>query len=305
MSTMKIRLHQTRQACRIHGGPLKMLTAAAGVRLSRIPIPTAMFRRKVFGMLYGGKYETLDEQELEKPLEQYRSLNELFTRGVPRKLRPVSDRADVFLSPVDGTVQDIGQLSDDTVLTVKGIPYTLSSLCPETDTEPFRDGSFAILFLSPRNCHRVFSPAQGCLQRLVHVPGHRLLVHPPFQTPEFPVFSLNERLIMQLDTIHGRCLVIMVAGWGVGNITHPFPLSRRISPRRVSVTPLQPPRNVERSEWIATFELGSTVILITERGRVERPLLERDQTLQFGQPLFKTSPAVCLTEVSDGGGHTR
>ncbi len=285
---MRVRLEQVRQARRIHGGTLNMLGAAIGVRLSRTPIPTAALRRKVFHMLYGGKYAALNEAELEKPLDQFRSINELFTRGVKSEFRPIPETDSQFLSPVDGTVQDIGRLQNDTVMTIKGIRYTLDSLCPETDTSTFRDGHFAILFLSPRDCHRVFAPASGELQQLVHVPGHRLLVHPPYQTPEFPVFSLNERLVMQLETKHGKCLLIMVAGWGVGHITHPFRVNPRFSPRRVTVTELNPVRKVDRAEWIATFELGSTVILITENARTSQALLERDQAVRFGQPLFDT-----------------
>lgn len=288
---MRVRLEQFRQARRIHGGTLNMMGAALGVKLSRLPIPTAALRRKVFRMLYGGKYEALDEAELEIPLEEFPSINALFTRGVRRELRPLPERADQFVSPVDSKVQDCGQLQNDTVMTIKGIRYTLDSLCPETNIDPYRDGQFAILFLSPRDCHRVYSPAEGVVEQLVHVPGHRLLVHPPYQRPEFPVFALNERLVIQLDTILGRCLMIMVAGWGVGHITHPAGLSHRFSPRRVSVTTLDPPRNVSRNEWIATFELGSTVILITEKGRTADPLFQRDQQIKIGQALYDALPA--------------
>ncbi len=285
---VKVRMEQMRQACRIHGGTLNMLGAAIGVRLSRIPIPTATLRRKVFQMLYGGKYNALEEAELEQPLEKFRSINELFTRGVRPELRPIPERVDQFLSPVDGTVQDIGRVQNDTVMTIKGIRYTLDSLCPETNTTPFHDGHFAILFLSPRDCHRVFTPAAGTLEQLVHVPGNRLLVHPPYQTQEFPVFSLNERLVMQLDTSLGKCLLILVAGWGVGHITHPFRVSPRFSPRRVSVTKLDPPRKMDRAEWIATFELGSTVILITEKDYTSQALCQRDQPVRLGEPILDT-----------------
>lgn len=286
---MNIRLEQFRQARRIHGGTLNMLGAAIGVRLSRTPIPTAALRRKVFSMIYGGKYGALDETELEKPLEEFRSLNELFTRGIKPELRPIPTQTNQLLSPVDGTVQDIGRIEKDTVMTIKGIRYTLDSLCPESETGLFNDGHFAILFLSPRDCHRVFTPADCTLEQMVHVPGHRLLVHPPYQTPEFPVFALNERLIMQLDSPFGKCLLIMVAGWGVGHITHPFQTGHRFSPRRVTVTKLDTPRAMKRAEWIATFELGSTVILITERDRTTLPLVGRDESIHFGEPLFDTN----------------
>jgi phosphatidylserine decarboxylase len=292
-------MEQMRQACQIHGGTFNMLGAAIGVRLSRVPIPTAALRRKVFQMIYGGKYGALNEAELEQPLEDFKSINELFTRGVRPELRPVPSRQDQFLSPVDGKVQDIGKIQDDTVMTIKGVRYTLDSLCPEIKTFPFRDGHFAILFLSPRDCHRVFTPAAGTLEKMVHVPGNRLLVHPPYQTPEFPVFSLNERLVMELDTSLGKCLLIMVAGWGVGHITHPFRVSPRFSPRRVSSTKLEPPRAMDRAEWIATFELGSTVILITEKDSAAQALCCPDQSVRFGEPLFDTTSCSVAAEEND------
>ncbi len=290
LGAWQIWLEQIRQARKIHGGFIGLFAASLAVWLSRVPVPTAMLRRKVFSMLYGTKYPALDESELEKPLEEFRSVNELFARGVRAECRPISADPDVLVSPVDGTVQDQGTLRNDTVLTIKGLRYTLDSLCPQIETQPFRDGRFAIIFLSPRDCHRVFSPAEGVLERLVHVPGHRLLVHPTHQVPEFPVFALNERLVMQMATPFGKCLVIMVAGWGVGHITHPFRISRRFSARNVSVTELDPPRGFDRGEWMATFELGSTVILITEKDRITTSFINADDPLRFGQPLFGRIP---------------
>ena len=286
--SMRIRLEQFRQARSIHGGLRGWLLASLVVRFSRLPIPWASVRRKVFGKLYGGKYPALNENELEKPLVDFRSINELFARGVRPELRPVCHDPNVIVSPVDGCVQDIGRLQDDTVLTVKGLNYVISSLCPEINIESFRDGHFAILFLSPRDCHRVFSPADGVLTRMTHVPGHRLLVHPSHQTADYPVFTLNERLIMELETSQGRLLVIMVAGWGVGNITHPFPVTLRISPRRVSVTELSPARSLQRGDWMATFELGSTAIVLTEKDRIHQTALSRDDVVRYGQALFHT-----------------
>ena len=63
------------------------------------------------------------------------------------------------------------------------------------------------------------APWMGGSKSVVHVPGSRLLVHPPFQRPEYPVYTLNERVIFRLSAEDGSCAVVMVAGWGVGNIT--------------------------------------------------------------------------------------
>ena len=283
---MKTRLEQMRQACRIHGGPVNMFGAAMGVRFSRMPIPRR-FRERVFTTMFGKKYDPLTTEELEKPLTEFRSINELFTRGMPSHLRPVAEEArEQFVSPCDCTVQEIGTVKDDTILTVKDIPYRLKSLAPESDVQPFHNGHYAILFLSPRDCHRIFSPQSGTLDAITHIPGYRLLVHPPFQKKEFPTFTLNERLVMELTTELGRCLLIMVAGWGVGHITHPFETGLKPHGRRTTRVELSPAKNIAAADWLATFELGSTAVLITEPSDKLHPICKDGDKLNYGESLF-------------------
>ncbi|MGD9634053.1 MAG: archaetidylserine decarboxylase [Pirellulales bacterium] len=283
---LKTRLEQMRQARRIHGGVMNVCTAALGVKLSRVPIPSRRLRERLFRAVYGRKYGSLAEDQLDRPLGEYRSLNELFTRGVRSELRPVAEAEDCYICPCDGTVQDLGRIHRDTLLTVKGIEYSLRSLLPKIDTQPFEDGSFAIFFLSPLDCHRVFAPQNATLHSVTRVPGHRLLVHPPFQRKEFPVFSLNERVILSLATPLGRCILVLVAGWGVGNITHPFALEMRQKRNRISVNELDEPRHLSRGEWLATFELGSTVIMLMEPTDALTACITRDETVMYGQRAY-------------------
>jgi len=105
------------------------------------------------------------------------------------------------------------------------------------------------------------------------------------------VFTLNERVIIRMTTHLGHCVLVLVAGWGVGNITHPFDVPLRFSRRRITRLELTPRRPVEAGEWIGTFELGSTVILITERHDTIVPAIVRDEQVVYGQPAF-TLPAV-------------
>lgn len=240
---MSIRLEQFRQARRIHGGLAGLSLAVLGVKLSRLPIPSRRLRQRLFRDLYARMYPPgLDEQEAERPLGDYRSFNDLFTRGVRSGRRPIPSNTTDLLSPCDGTVQDIGRVDGGRLLTVKGIEYSVGSLLADADVRPFEGGLFAIIFLSPIDCHRVFSPLDGRLEEVVHVPGARLLVHPPFQRPEYPVYTLNERMIFRLSADSGPCAVVMVAGWGVGNIT--VPLCQASDPDRGESSPTdgRPPR---------------------------------------------------------------
>ncbi len=283
---LRTKLEEWTQAWRIHGGLVRLCVAALGVRLARVPIPSRRLRTLIYRTVYGKKYSALDESEFERPLGDYPSLNALFTRGVRPECRPISAAADQFLCPCDGRVQEVGRFERDRLVTVKGVEYTLASLLPEVDGGRFEDGPFAILFLSPSDCHRVFAPQDAKVEEVIHVPGYRLLVHPPFQRKEYPVFALNERVIFRLATPLGRCVLVMVAGWGVGNITLRF--DRTFRPRLTGITrkAYAKPVALKRGEWVATFELGSTAILITEAGGRVSPCVGADEKVKYGQPLF-------------------
>jgi phosphatidylserine decarboxylase len=101
------------------------------------------------------------------------------------------------------------------------------------------------------------------------------LVHPPFQRKEFPVFSLNERVILDLETPLGRCVLVMVAGWGVGNITHPFPT--RLRPRRGRIT----------REQLAEPRAGAVTHV------------ERDEPVLYGRPALSIPTLVASATVDE------
>jgi phosphatidylserine decarboxylase len=264
---------------------VSLCAVSLAMRLSRLPIPSKRLRLRVYRTIFGKKYAPLDEAEAEQPLSNYRSFNALFTRGVKQELRPISAGEDQFVCPCDGRIQDVGPVADDRIVTVKGVEYTVRSLLAGADTAAFNGGRFAIIFLSPTDCHRIFSPQDGHIDEISHVPGYRLLVHPPYQKKEFPVFTLNERVVFRLTTARGPCALVLVAGWGVGNITFPRDAGFRPRARRLARKVYAPPLPVQRGDWVATFELGSTAILITGPGQ-GKICVERDDKVKYGQPLF-------------------
>ncbi len=282
-----IRREQRRQAWAIHGGPVGLGAALLGVTLARLPLPSRRLRERLFRTVFGKKYPPgLNEAEMDRPLAEYPTLNALFTRGVRPEFRPIPAGTPQFLSPCDGTVQDVGRVEKGRILTLKRIEYTLESLLPKTDTAAFEGGHFAVVFLSPIDCHRVFAPQDGELHEATHVPGSRLLVHPPFQRAEFPVYTLNERVAFRFTTPLGPCALVMVAGWGVGNVTLPAAPDFRPRQRELATKTWTPPLPVRRGEWVATFELGSTVVLVVPPRDGVTPLVSPNDKVRYGQPLF-------------------
>ena len=147
-----------------------MLIAWLGVTLSRLPIPSRSLRGKLFRSVFGQKYDSLNEEEAEFPIEDYPTLNAVFTRGLKPECRPIPETDSQYLVPCDCRVQETGLIDGETILTAKQIDYTLSSLCPEMDISRYQNGRYAILFLSPADCHRVFSPQAGRVEEAMHVP---------------------------------------------------------------------------------------------------------------------------------------
>ena len=243
--SLTIKLEQYRQAKRIHGGFLNLCIAALGVKLARLPIPSKRLRASLFRTIFEKKYGGLDEQEAEQPLWAYRSLNAVFTRGVKPEFRAIPSGTPQFLSPCDGTVQDVGPIQQDRLVTLKGIEYTLDSLLPHTDTAALRGRALRHCLpvadrLSPHLQSAGRAPGRSHSRSRLPAPGSSALsaagvsgLHP--ERADDPRFS----------TPLGPCLLVMVAGWGVGNITLPLDPSFRPASRTAASKTWKPPLAVQ------------------------------------------------------------
>nr|MCU0806109.1 archaetidylserine decarboxylase [Burkholderiales bacterium] len=114
----------------------------------------------------------VDMAEAAEPdVSRYRSFNEFFTRPLKPGARPLADAA--WICPVDGAISQFGAIDGDRIFQAKGHHYTTAALVGGDDTlaRRFHGGHFATLYLSPRDYHRIHMPADGRLQRMIHVPG--------------------------------------------------------------------------------------------------------------------------------------
>ncbi len=285
-SEKELRREEYRQAKSIHGGLLGYFVAKISIQLSRLWLPTKGLRLLLY-RYFNKKYPPgIKEHEAELPLHEYPSLNALFTRGIKPEYRPILMEKSQFLCPCDGTVQDVGTIEQGQIITLKGIGYSPESLLPSIKIKNFEGWNYVIIFLSPLDCHRVFSPQDGHIQEVLHVPGGRLLVHPPFQRPEFPTYTLNERMIFRFSTAIDPCIVVMVAGWGVGYITLPLLPNFKYQGRSITSKTLSPPISIQRGDWLATFELGSTVILLVPPHDNRQSMVSPNEKVKYGQPVF-------------------
>ena len=216
----------------------------------------------------------------------FNSFNAFFTRALRDDARPFVNAAGSIASPVDGRVSQAGKIDGDRIFQAKGRDYSLLELLGgDTDlAERFQDGEFATLYLSPRDYHRIHMPLTGRLTETVYVPGRLFSVAPHTVRSVPRVFARNERLVALFDTEAGPMAMVLVGALFVSCIETVW--SGVVTPphgyqiRRQNFTGTPDPIQLARGEEMGRFNMGSTVILLYGKQRVDWV-----RELTAGQPL--------------------
>ncbi|MDX2055912.1 MAG: archaetidylserine decarboxylase [Polyangiaceae bacterium] len=202
--------------------------------------------------------------------QPYGSFDAFFTRELRPGVRPIS--RDSLVSPADGRLSAAGPIVGGTTILVKGRPYEVAELIGEEPQEArFRNGSFAVVYLAPADYHRVHSPVDGKGVLVRGIPGDYFPVNEIGEKHIPRLFVRNNRVAISIDSeTHGRVVVILVGAYIVGRIS----MSALPEP---AVPPgphvLSPPLQIERGDELGAFHLGSTAVVIMERGaEIRRPL---------------------------------
>lgn len=227
--------------------------------------------------------------------DDFETFNAFFTRALTAGARPVDERADVLVSPVDGTLSHAGRLQDDSLVQAKGIEYTLDELlATELDNaRAYDNGRYATIYLAPYNYHRVHAPFDGRLIAARHVPGDLFSVSAATVSQVPGLFRRNERLILHFDTTTGPAVVILVGALNVGSISTPW--TGEIRPRAGGVVDViqldKHDREVVKGDLLGWFNMGSTVILLCPDGSYEwLDMLQPGRTLRMGEGIAMRTP---------------
>ena len=91
------------------------------------------------------------------------TFNDFFTRALRPGARSSDPDARALVSPVDGTVSQLGLLDGSWLVQAKGLAYSLEALLGNAAewAARFRGGAFATLYLAPYNYHRIHMPLAG------------------------------------------------------------------------------------------------------------------------------------------------
>ena len=223
--------------------------------------------------------------------DHYKTFNQFFTRTLKDGAREISSAAHQFCSPVDGRVSQLGAINDGTIVQAKGHSYTVADLLgarPE-DVSSFTNGSFATLYLSPRDYHRIHMPLSGDLCSMHYIPGRLFSVAPHTVRVVPRLFARNERVVTIFNTDAGKVAMVLVGAINVaaietvwaGLITPPTQTQIIYKDYEASSCKLQ------KGEEMGRFNMGSTVILLMQNGSFRADLNAGDP-VQMGQFLGNT-----------------
>ena len=231
-------------------------------------------------------YQVNMDEAAQPDMLAYQHFNAFFTR----KLRPDARVADVdpdsLVSPADGRISQTGDIVYGRIFQAKGHDYTAAELLgDEAAAEPYHNGVFVNIYLSPRDYHRVHMPLAGRLVETVHVPG-RIFSVAPFAVEAIPrLFARNERLVCHFESEHGPFVVVMVGAilvssvatvWD-GLVIPPYASSiQRKSFAGQNIT-------LERFAEMARFNMGSTVILLMPKGMATLDALRPQESVRVGE----------------------
>ena len=239
----------------------------------------------------------LNCSEAEHPIERYPSLQAFFTRRLAPGARVLPPDANSVVAPSDGTICEAGFATAGKLLQAKGSDFTLQALLAD-DALAARlvGGPYLVIYLSPRDYHRVHFPADGKVIAWSHIPGQLFPVGNRSVKREPGLFARNERFVTIVDSPHGRYAVIMVAAVGVGHITasydpevatHTGGFARDSVRHKAFDAPIE----IERGQELGIFNLGSTTITIFEPGGVELNELVSNAQIEMGTPVGRIIPS--------------
>jgi len=228
----------------------------------------------------------IDLTESRNSIDEFECLEDLFVRRLRPGTRRVEPEASAVVSPVDAMVGACGTVEGGTLFQVKGRSYSLSRLLDdEENAARFEGGPYATFYLSPRDYHRIHSPVSGVVKEARVVPGGLLPVFPEALEKVDELFARNERIITYVDTTHaGRVAVVKVGATLVGRISLAYDRDVHSNERgqvRRTLT-YDPPHLIQKGADLGAFELGSTVVLIGEKGAVDFSGVEAGSATRMG-----------------------
>ncbi len=271
----------------------------------RLPGPMRLEAMKAFAKAY-----SIDLSEAEKPLTEYKSIGDLFTRKLKDDVRPLGPG---LVHPCDAKIAEAGSIRNSKLVQVKGIDYPVPALLQSDEMAVrFNGGSFITYYLCPTDYHRVHTPLDLSVEWVAHIPGAFWPVN-SWSVRNVPqLYTINERVAMVFRTNEGESLaLVMVAATNVGAISVSFDsrIKTDVRPKGRKKTEYvyggdtfdstkgpkissHEPLHLKKGDEVGVFSMGSSVVMLLDKNLAARFNLNeaglyktREQAVKLGRTI--------------------
>ncbi len=212
-------------------------------------------------------------EALEPDINAYKSFNHFFTRALKPGIRPLSTERNAIVCPADGAVSQAGFITGGDIFQAKGKSFSATDLLggDAARAEPFNNGVFTTIYLSPKDYHRLHMPLTGTLREMVHIPGRLFSVNGATVNSVPGLFSRNERVAAIFDTEIGPMALILVGAIFVSSVETVW--HGVVTPPSISDVQSwhygedAPTLNI--GEEMGRFNMGSTIIVLFGKDKAE------------------------------------
>jgi phosphatidylserine decarboxylase len=218
---------------------------------------------------------------------KFKSFNEFFTRSLKQGVRQIDSDARSIVSPADGAISQLGKIEEGDIFQAKGQSFSVEKLIADPQlAEPFKNGHFATVYLSPKDYHRVHMPFAGTLTETLYVPGELFSVNQTTAENIPGLFARNERMVCLFDTELGRMAVVLVGAMIVAGI------------ETVATGKVKPTGHLELNQHnlflekgaeLGRFYLGSTAVILFEKDKMQwDAMFKANSVVVMGEALGHT-----------------
>ena len=232
-----------------------------------------------------------NRDEMIKPIDEYYSFSNFFKREIDLSKRPIQMDSDSVVSPADGKHIVTQKIENDKNFLIKNTNISIKEIFEGGEFSEDIQGeyqfykNFTLIYLSPSDYHRVHSPFDFEVHRVRLIAGDLWPVNDWSLNNISNVFGVNERLVISgINLATGKkASLIMIGATNVGKILFCEDSSNEKLAQELvlssagvaSASLLEHGKSYDisitnnrlcfkKGELISGFDLGSSVILLTE-----------------------------------------
>ena len=218
-------------------------------------------------------YQVNMDEAVISDINAFKSFNDFFTRELKPNARVFTNQINDIACPADGAISQAGLIKEGRIFQAKGKNYTAADLLGgDVDlAQAFMDGSFATIYLSPKDYHRLHMPLTGTLREMIHIPGRLFSVNKTTTESVSGLFARNERVVALFDTEAGPMALILVGAIFVSSIEtvwHGVVTPPSISSVRTWKYNENAP-TLKMGEEMGRFNMGSTIIVLFGKNKTQ------------------------------------